>query len=314
MKFLGLLLLLFPFQLLCQDINPQNIQIVRDKWGVPHIFAKTDAEAAYGLAWAHAEDNFEDIQTPLLAVRHLLAEVAGKEGALLDVLSFLIKTDEIVQEQYESTFSPKFKKILRAYVQGINQYAAKHPKEIRHKRLFPVNEQDVIKGYVLMMTLISNVHFDLARIFEDKLATVDEQQVYAGSNGFAYAPSKTTTGKSYLICNSHQPLTGHAAWYEVSIHSEEGWEFVGATFAGGITPFIGTNPNLGWTHCVNYNDYSDVFRLKMHPENKNQYEVDGEWLALEERILKLKVKLGFLKIPIKRKFYWSIYGLSLIHI
>ena len=44
------------------QINPDNIQIVRDAYGVPHIFTKTDAELAYGLAWAHAEDYFETIQ------------------------------------------------------------------------------------------------------------------------------------------------------------------------------------------------------------------------------------------------------------
>jgi len=49
------------FQVIGQ-INPDNIQIVRDSFGVPHIFTKTDSELAYGLAWAHAEDDFETIQ------------------------------------------------------------------------------------------------------------------------------------------------------------------------------------------------------------------------------------------------------------
>ncbi len=309
MKIQGLLLFsLFSLSLFAQNIDPTNIQIVRDKWGVPHIFSKTDAEAAYGLAWAHAEDNFEDIQTPLLGVRRLLAEVDGKEGALLDAVGFLFKVDEIVEEKYESTFSPKFKKIIGAYVQGLNEYATKHPKEVRHKKLFPLTEKDVIKGYVLIMSFISNIQYDLIRVFEDKLDPVELESIGKGSNGFAYAPSKTTTGKTYLISNSHQPLEGSTAWYELSIHSEEGWEFAGATFAGGLTPFVGTNPDLGWTHCVNYNDFHDVFRLEMNPENEHQYLMDGEWLELEERVLKMKVKVGFLKIPIKRKFYWSVYG------
>jgi acyl-homoserine lactone acylase PvdQ len=60
------------------DLN--NISIARDTWGVPHIFTKTDVEAAYGLAWAHCEDNFEQIQEPFLAAKRMLGTVLGKEG------------------------------------------------------------------------------------------------------------------------------------------------------------------------------------------------------------------------------------------
>jgi len=151
----------------------------------------------------------------------------------------------------------------------------------------------------------------LARLFQNNIApiaNIDKNKLPGGSNGFALAPRKTKEGKTFLVSNSHQPLRGFMAWYEVHVHSEEGWNFLGATFAGGITPFIGTNEHLGWTHCVNYNDYHDVYELKMHPKGKKQYWFDGEWLDLEERVFKTKVKLGFLKIGIRKKFYWSKHG------
>ena len=62
----------------CAQINPNNIDIVRDNYGVPHIFSKTDAELAYGLAWAHAEDDFKTIQQGYLAGNSLLSDVEGK--------------------------------------------------------------------------------------------------------------------------------------------------------------------------------------------------------------------------------------------
>src|SRR5579864_8752667 len=71
------------------QVNILNIDIVRDKWGVPHIFGKTDAETAYGLAWATSEDDFNTVQKILLAVRGKLAEVDGKGGAVLDFLAFI---------------------------------------------------------------------------------------------------------------------------------------------------------------------------------------------------------------------------------
>ena len=58
--------------ILISQINPQDIDIVRDKFGVPHIYAKTDREVAYGLAWAHAEDDFKTIQIGYLAGNNLL--------------------------------------------------------------------------------------------------------------------------------------------------------------------------------------------------------------------------------------------------
>lgn len=292
-------------------VDLKNITIARDAWGVPHIFTKTDVEAVYGLAWAHCEDNFEQIQEPFLASKGILGAVIGKDGALFDAVGFLIDSRKVVNEKYESTFSPKFKKMLEAYASSVNRYAELHPKEVLHKKLFPISPKDIVVAYNLSTTLIANLQFNLGRLFEANLEPItssNQKPLTAGSNGIAIAPNKTKEGKTFLVSNSHQPLRSYLSWYEVHIHTEEGWNFTGATFCGGLTPFVGTNEHLGWTHCVNYNDYSDVFELTMHPKEKLKYKLDGEWLDLEERVWKAKVKVAFLKIGIKKKFYWSKYG------
>ena len=66
------------------QINPENIKIARDKWGVPHIFAKTDAEVSYGLAWANAEDDFKTMQLTMLAGKGMVGKLKGKDGASID--------------------------------------------------------------------------------------------------------------------------------------------------------------------------------------------------------------------------------------
>jgi acyl-homoserine-lactone acylase len=305
-----LLCLCFPIFLFAQNINPENIEIVRDKWGVPHIFAPTDEEAAYGIAWAHCEDNFKELQEPLLTVRGLLGQIKGKEGVIADAACFLLDAQGIAAEKYETTFSPKFKKILEAYAAAVNRYAELHPKEVLHRKLFPAKPQDIVAGYILTTAFISNFQYDVGRIFENDVVTVlqNSGQISAGSNGFAFNELKTKDGKTYMVSNSHQPLQGYTAWYELHVCSEEGWNFHGASFAGGVTPFVGTNEHLGWTHTVNYNDNQDVYQLLMHPKKKLQYRFDGEWLQLEKRIFKAKVKVGIFKIPIKKIFYWSKHG------
>ena len=119
-------------------INVQNINIVRDAWGVPHIFTKTDAEAAYGLAWAHSEDNFEQVQQPMLVARGLLGTALGKDGALFDAVAYLLDARSIAEKRYDAAFSPAFKRILEAYAVGLNRFAALHPEEVLHKELFPI--------------------------------------------------------------------------------------------------------------------------------------------------------------------------------
>ena len=124
---------LFP---LFSQIKPDKIDIVRDKYGVPHIFAKTDAEVAYGLAWAHAEDDFKTIQIGFLAGNNLLSKYIGNKGIGVDFLSQFIGSDKLFEEKYESEISPEYKLIINAYAAGINRYAVEHPKEILVNELF----------------------------------------------------------------------------------------------------------------------------------------------------------------------------------
>jgi len=303
--------LLFVISNAFTQVNPADVTIVRDKWGVPHIYGKTDADASYGLAWAHCEDDFENVQAALLAMKGRLSEVDGISGAILDVGVFVLNADKIVEEQFEAAFSPEFRKVLTGHVQGINDYAAAHPEEIKKKGIFPTNEKEIIKGYVLAQGLLSNALFGIARLIDDKHVAAASSFQPQGSNAWAYAPKKMKEGHAALISNTHQPLHGPVSWYEAHVVSEEGWNMLGGTFSAGVTLFLGTNEHLGWTHTTNYPDFHDVFELKMHPTKKNFYQFDGEWLELEERKIKLKVKIGPFKIPVSRKFYWSKYGTTI---
>jgi len=292
-----------------QSIIIEDIKIYRDGYGVPYIYTKTDAQAAYALAWVQCEDNFQDVQETLLAVNSLLAQDKGKDGALLDAAAFIVDAYGVVEEKYEDSFSEEFKKIIKAYADGMNAYASHNPDQVRNQYLLPITEYDVIAGYILNMFFISNNYFDLGRIFENDLASLDKNKVPSGSNGIAVSPNYTSNGNTYLVCNSHQPLEGFASWYEVQINTEEGWHFHGATFAAGITPFIGTNENLGWTHTVNYDDFTDVYKLKMVDGEKLKYHFDDQILTLKKKKFKTKVKIGPFKIPVAKTFYEGIHGM-----
>ena len=298
------------------QINPENIDIVRDIWGVPHIFAPTDAEVAYGLAWATAEDDFETIQKLLLGIRGRLGEVEGKDGAILDMLAHIVGTRDIVEKNYNTAFSPEYKAYIESYTAGLNSYAEQHPKEILRKKLFPVDAQEIIESYVLTLTFLTNVYVEIQKIFTGYISKYEKGLSYTGnvaqgSNAFAFNGNITEDGKTYLAVNSHQPLEGLFSWYEAHLVSEEGLNILGGTFPGGASIFHGTNEYLGWAATLNHPDLVDVYKLEMHPTDKLKYKFDGEWETLEERPKRVKVKLGPLRIPIKKTFYWSKYGTTI---
>lgn len=307
--FLSILSLSLTLTLFAQ-VNPENITIVRDQWGVPHIYAPTDAEVAYGFAWATAEDDFKTMQEQLLPSKGLMGQVIGKKGAEFDVAVHLIGPQEIIEERYEKDLSPEFRKIVEAYASGVNAYAKNHPKEVLHKKLFPINGKDVLSGYVVGVTLMAGVNRQLRTILSGKLKSAQKAEA-TGSNAFALSSKKTKDGQTYLAINSHQPLEGLNSWYEAHLVSEEGWNMLGATFAGGVSLFTGTNPHLGWAHTVNYPDFADIFELTMHPERKHHYRFDGKWIKLEPYHTKAQIKImGFLKVGAKQKFFKSKYGVT----
>lgn len=298
-------------QLVAQEIDIEKITIYRDSFGVAHIHAPTDAEAAYGFAWAQAEDDFKTIQQTILPIRGRNAEYNGKPGAILDVAAAMIGVDTIVNQQYESQLSPQFREVVEAFAAGMTAYGKAHPEELLLRNLLPFTGKDVIKGYLFETAFLTGLQQPLEDVFGNRLELLDLGGP-TGSNAFAFSPDKTEDGLTYFCSNSHQPLESSFSWYEAHVVSDEGWNVLGATFPGGVTPFVGTNEYLGWTHTVNHPDFVDIYQLEMHPEEKLTYRFDDEWLTLTEEKAKLKVRLlPGIKLPVTQKFYRSVYGLTI---
>tara|TARA_Y100000768_G_scaffold283106_1_gene217768 strand:- start:2378 stop:4471 length:2094 start_codon:yes stop_codon:yes gene_type:complete len=300
------------------QINPSNITIARDSYGVPHIFAKTDAELAYGLAWAHSEDDFKTIQQGYLAGNAILSKYIGIKGSGADFLSQMIRSDEIIERDYEKKISPEYKKILEAYSDGINTYAKLNPKKILHTDLFPITPKKMLKYAQLQLFISSEGNYWISKIINNdiKYVVIDQSnelfsKQQKGSNTFAFNSSKTKDGSSYLAINTHQPLDGPVSWYEAHLQSEEGTNILGGLFAGSPNILIGVNEHLAWCHTVNRPDKTDVFALEMDPNNKHRYIVDGKYYELEKFKAELTVKVLGVPIKIKKRYYRSIYGPTL---
>lgn len=286
------------------QIKPGNITIARDSFGVPHIFAPTDPEAAYGLAWAHAEDDFTTLQLVVLSGKAKLGTALGKKGAEADYVINLLRCRQTVDEKW-NTLSPDFLTLVRGYVQGLNDYAEKNPDKVKYKKAFPFDEKEYMTAVVFSVAVFSGVDQALPQILGGRIATIPGFSSQ-GSNAFAFHPTKTTSGEAFLAINAHQPLEGPTAFYEAHVQSGEGWNMLGGLLAGACVILHGTNENLGWAHTVNYPDKIDIYQLEMNPADKNQYKFDNAWINLEVKKAKLKVK--GIPVTIRKKVYWSKYG------
>ncbi|MDP5053294.1 MAG: acylase [Congregibacter sp.] len=296
-----------------------DVRIIRDEFGVPHIYGVRDADTAFGLAYAQAEDDFATIQDVVLATRGQLAAVRGPNAAKTDYLIQLMGVWAAVDGGYQTQLSQNARDLARAYADGINLYAAQHP-DLVEDFLLPVSGKDLIAGFTFKLPLFYGFDQTLSALFDKTprqlalqgngaLTFTQAAQPETGSQGVAIAPHKSSDGKTRLLINSHQPLTGPVAWYEARLHSEEGWDVAGATFPGSPIILHGHNRYLGWSSTVNKPDLVDVYQLTMNPDNDNEYLLDGEWLALESQTAEILVKLfGPFRWTFKEPLYSSRHG------
>jgi acyl-homoserine-lactone acylase len=292
-----------------------DARIVRDEFGVPHIFGPTDADTAYGLAYAHAEDDFDTLQQVIAMTRDRAGAMTGGDGAKIDYVEHLLGARATVARDY-ARIPADVRAMLDGYASGLNRYAAQHPGEIRLARLFPVNGPDIATGFVLRSPFFFGLDATIAKLSAGEappqsmapaMTPLGKDPSLNGSNAFAVAPSRMADGRTWLISNSHQPYEGQVAWYEAVVHSGEGLDMAGALFPG--TPFIllGHNRNLGWTNTVNEPDLIDVYKLALNADG-TQYRYDGRWLPLQSRRVWLPVKFGWFTLPVPKMVYRSIHG------
>jgi penicillin amidase/acyl-homoserine-lactone acylase len=272
---------------------------------VPHVKGKTDADVAFGLAYAHSEDDFATIQDSLLAARGILSSEAGYDGAVLDYLVHLFRVRETVDAHYMHDVPADVRRVLQAYADGVNYYAARHPEKVV-PGVLPLTGKDVDAGFVFRTPFFYGIDRVLKHI---TTSNDDVGEPPVGSNGVAVAPSRNADSATRLLVNSHQPYTGPVAWYEAVLESDEGWHVAGGFFPGSPFMLHGHNAHLGWANTVDDPDLVTVYRLVINPANDREYKLDGRWVRFEESEAKLRIKLwGPFFVTIPRAVEWSVHG------
>lgn len=306
-----------------QAASEYDARIIRDAYGVPHIFGKTDADASFGFGYAHAEDDWDTIQDVIIGARGMTSQYKGKGSAPQDFLFDLFRVENTVRTQIGS-ISPQARATAKAYADALNLWGVHNPNRVL-PGVLPVSENDVHRGMTWGAPFFYRLDETLAALFTAenkpdvspwsqtsslKLPSLERAANLRGSNGFAVAPSRSADGHTRVIVNSHQPLTGPYAWYEAHMVSEQGLNITGGTFPG--VPIIpqGATPNMAWTHTVNRPDLADIYALEVDNEDKpKRYKLSGQWHDFDVAKSKFRVKLfGPFSLPVKRDMLWSKHG------
>lgn len=282
--------------------------IIRDRFGVPHIFAQRNADAAFGLAYAHAEDDFATIQRALLAARGKLAAVDGRSAAEDDYLVQVLGIWDRINQDYQTDISPETKALLDGYVAGLNLYAAQHRGEVL-AGFAPARPQDVVALFMLRLPFFYGLDNQVKALIAGTAAKTVGNTTDLRALTAAMAPARTGDAATRLLINPQGPFAGPLSWYEARVSSAEGWNLEGGLIPGSPVMLAAAGPNSGWGISPNHPDLVDIYQLRPNPANPNQYWFDGAWRPLEAREARIVTRLwGPIRAIVRRPLLRSVHG------
>ena len=255
----------------------EKVTIIRDDFGVPHIYAKTDADAVFGMLYAQSEDDFNRVERNYIWATGRLAEVEGEQALYSDLRARLYMTVDEAKAAYAA--SPDWLKALcDAFADGVNFYLYTHPDVeprllTRFEPWMPMFfSEGSIGGDIESVSAEGIEQFygggnqlDNLRSSLQPLRTFKEP---SGSNGFAIAGELTESGDAMLLINPHTSFFFRG---EIHVVSEEGLNAYGAVTWGQFFVYQGFNENTGWMHTSTNVDFIDEFI-------EDVFEEDGQLL------------------------------------
>jgi acyl-homoserine-lactone acylase len=253
----------------------QNVTIVRDDWGIAHVFGKSDADAVFGAIYAQAEDDFNRVETNYLTSLGRTAEAEGESKVMQDLRQKLFIDPAELKKLYGQS-PPWLQKLMTAWADGLNYYLAKHP----------TVKPRIITHFEPWMALsftegsvggdIEKVDLNQLEAFYGKEPVARMQELPdpgkpeepGGSNGIAIGPSNTQKHHALLLINPHTSFFFRS---ELQMVSQEGLNAYGASTWGQFFLYQGFNDKVGWMHTTSGVDAIDEYLETVEKK-------DGRWM------------------------------------
>jgi acyl-homoserine lactone acylase PvdQ len=277
-----------------REEQARAVTIIRDDWGIAHIFGKTDADAVFGAIYAQAEDDFNRVENNYLLSLGRMAEAEGESKVILDLRQKLFVDPSELKLLYAR--SPAWLRTLMvAWADGLNFYLAKHPtvkpRAIAH-----------FEPWMALSFTEGSIGGDIERINPGRLQAFyrsgpmsrlrigdgDEAEEPRGSNGIAIAPSNTKNHHSLLLINPHTSFYFRS---ELEMVSEQGLHAYGAATWGQFFIYQGFNTRVGWMHTSSGVDATDEYLETVEKKDgKYFYKYGSEMRPVTSRVITVPYK------------------------
>lgn len=262
-----------------QAAEPSEVIIKRDCWGIPHIFAPTLADGAFGLGYAQAEDRLSQVFANYREALGRTAEVAGVNAVENDFQARLAGHESVCRRRYPE-LPGEVRAMCEAFQDGIRLYLQEHP-EVKLANSLEMHPWMVP---ALMRKIIFQWPMSTAN---RKLGRRNEWHFF--SNEWAVRPERTADGAAFLLIDPHVPLEGAFRFYEFRMHAGDcdlsGFAPAGVPFLG-----LGHNAYLGWACTTGGPDTTDVYLEQTDPLNPQRYRYDGSWREITSETVTIAVK------------------------
>jgi len=283
-----------PSELLRWQQQAARVNILRDKWGIAHIYGETDADTVFGTLYAQAEDDFNRVETNYINAMGRLAEAEGEGELIRDLRMKLFIDPEDLKQQYEA--SPDWlKPLMDSFADGLNYYLYNHP-EIEPRvinRFEPWMALSFTEGSIggdierVNLRRLESFYGDSNLVAQNEIPFDTEPR---GSNGFAIAPENSASGNALLWINPHTSFFFRS---ELHMVSEEGLNAYGAVTWGQFFVYQGFNEKTGWMHTSSRADAIDEYlETVIEREDGGYYQYGDEERKLTESIIKLPYRQG----------------------
>lgn len=303
-----IVLLLCPLSVLAQPFSKQEISrwqqqaarvtIIRDKWGIPHIYGKTDADCVFGLLYAQCEDDFKRVENNYIDILGRNAEVKGESYLYNDLYTKLLIDSAGAVADYKK--APVWlKNLLQAFADGVNYYIYKHPDvhpallqrfEPWYQLLWTDGSIAAIQSGGLTIEELKNFYSGNPQPIATIAKTWENEEPATGSNGFALAPAHTASGNSILYINPHVTFYFRP---EVHVVSEQGLNAYGAVTWGQLFVYQGFNEHCGWMHTSGYSDVADLYAEQVTRKNGQlYYQFNNALQSVKQQAITIKYKEG----------------------
>lgn len=315
----------------------EKVEVIRDSWGVPHIYAQNLPDLFFAQGYVTAQDRLIQMELIRRVGSGSLAEIMG-EGALNSDIHYRTIGMKRVAEREAKKFmesNEEHKELVLAYYEGINQYISDNADKLVIKLVLQYipREFTVTDGLLTLLIVASglcvNWENELLRMdLIEKLGdyrTIDLErlnlpqtgvtaaglkffrpnELASGSNNWVVSGEKSVTGSPLLANDPHLPLSLPSFWYQIHL-SAPGFNVVGVSIAGTPGIVLGHNDYIAWGVTNSFADVQDLFIEKINPENPSQYLFKGKWKEME--IITEEINVRGRDEPLKKQIGWTHHG------